>query len=93
MAFKGKMYLIKLTNNYHFYKIKIGNDYRLVRKQKNFDFKAYFTIYKKVNNNIYVNKDNIDSSYQFIINITNSIDLEEITENGKRLIIKQLKIY
>lgn len=84
LAFKGKMYLIKLTNNYHFYKIKIGNDYRLVRKQKNFDFKAYFTIYQKVNN-IYVNRDNIDSGYQFIINITNSIDLEEITENGKKI--------
>lgn len=36
-------------------------------------------------NNIYVNRDNIDSGYQFIINITNSIDLEEITENGKKI--------
>lgn len=83
-GFKGRKYLRRLKNNYNFYKIKIDGNYRLVRKQKNFDFKEYFTIYQKVNN-MYVNRDNKDSGYQFIINIANLPDLKQITENGRTI--------
>lgn len=81
-CFRVKKYLKNEQKLYHFYKIKINGNYKLVRKQGNFGFKEYYTIYKKING-IYVNRDKENSGYQFIINIANKVDLEQITENGK----------
>lgn len=87
-----KKYIRRLSECYHFYKAKIDNDerYSLVREQKNFGFRKYFTIYKKVNNK-YVNRDNKNGGYQFIINIVNKDNLEKIKENGNEISGKEIE--
>lgn len=89
---KGKNYIRRLSECYHFYKAKIDNDerYSLVREQKNFGFRKYFTIYKKVNNK-YVNRDNKNGGYQFIINTVNKDNLEKIKENGNEISGKEIE--
>lgn len=79
---RGKKYLNKLKENYHFYKIKRDNQYYLVRKQGNFYFNSYFTIYKKICQK-YTNRDDLCSGYQFIISLSDNDELKPIVKNDK----------